>query len=418
MSQINRLVVSRGPALVVFAGGSFLSEGDIVAEMKHDLQPIQSDAYGKLTDVQLGVKPSLKFKPVGEFTDSSLGVLWPYASTVPGRSIFGADDEPLIIKPLDTTQKMIKFWAGAVSKMPDLTFSAKSTLIGDVEFQMVGKNNTVITDAERMFVTLDNDLAGVPFDPDDLIIQAYTNRWFSAAKFTLTFGANTTAPLAWDASAATIQTAFRGLGSVGALITPPTVTGTLDSAGGLTITFGNADGNVGQATCTLLNAPGGSLLTPSTTTAGVTGTTAEVQKIVLTSPWLDFEAREGVKVSFNMQTTDDETDAIGHYDTIFSGLDVSAKIQPQGVALADVLSSGRLQGADSVRGRKLSTNAHALRVTGDGVYFLLYGAQLDGAGFVRSSKNQAVPELTWNASRSVAAGGNVNPLFYIGTGAP
>jgi len=417
MSQINRLTVSRGPALVTFRGGSFLSAGDMVVELKHDSFAVPSDAYGKLDDVQLGVKASLKFKPVGEF--EHLAVLWPYASTVPGTTIFGTDaDYPLVIKPLDDTQDMVTFHAAGVSKMPDLNFTAKETLMGDVEFQMIGQNDTLTTAANRLFTFAANDITTVPYDPAALLIQGYTNRWFSAATFTLTFGANTTTALAWDASAADIQTAFRALASCIALNVDPTVTGSLDSTDGLTITFGNADGNVGQTTCTLSNAPSGSVLTASTTTAGSTGVTAEVQKIVLTSPWLSFEAREGVKVAFAMQTTEDESDAIGHYDTIFSGLDVTAKALPQGIALATILDAARVQGSTSVRGRRFGTGSHALRVSADGVYFLLYGAQLDGAGMIRSSKTQAVPELTWKGTRSVAAGGTINPLFYIGTGAP
>lgn len=414
MSQIDRLVVSRGPALVVFNGGSFLSREDIVVDLKHDTAAIPSDAFGKLTDVQLGVKASTKFRPVGEF--EHLDVLWPYASTVPGTSIFGAADAPLVIKPLDDTQDMVTFHAAGVSKMPDLQFTAKDTLIGDVEFQMIGANNVVTTDANRLFTFAANDIGAIPYDPDKLIIQAYDNRWLSAATFTLTFGANTTPALAYDAAAAAVQTAFRALASVLALSAPPTVTGSLSA--GWTITYAAADGNVAQATAALSSAPAGSTIAATTTTAGVTGVTGEVQLIKITSPWLQWQAREGVKVSFAMTTTQDESDAIGHYDTIFGGLDVTAKALPQGIDLEDILSAARVQGANSVRGRKFSTGAQNLRVTGDGVYFLLYGAQLDGAGIVRSSKNLSVPELTWRGTRSVGAGGAINPLFYIGTEAP
>lgn len=414
MSQIDRLIVSRGPALVTFRGGSFLSREDIVVELKHATSEIPSDAFGKLTDVQLGVKATTKFRPVGEF--EHLGVLWPYAATVPGTSIFGDADYPLVIKPLDADQDMFTFHAGAVSKMPDLNFTAKDTIIGDVEFSMIGANNTDITAANRLYTVAANDIGAVPYDPDLLLIQAYENRWCSAATFTITFGANTTTALPFDASAATVQTAFRLLASSIALGVDPTITGSL--AAGWTITYGNADGNVGQATATLSNAPAGSAIAATTTTPGVTGTTAEVQLIKITSPWLSFEAREGVKVTFDLAVTEDESDAIGHYDSIFSSLGVTVQAQPQGVALDDVLEAARVQGPTSVRGRKFSTGGQNFIVTGDGVYFLAYGAQLDGGGITRSSKNQAVPQLTWKATRSVGAGGVINPLFYLGVDAP
>jgi hypothetical protein len=53
--------------------------------------------------------------------------------------------------------------------------------------------------------------------------------------FTLTVGANTTAALAWNASAATVQTALTGLASVGA--NNATVTGTITTLPGLAITL-------------------------------------------------------------------------------------------------------------------------------------------------------------------------------------
>jgi hypothetical protein len=418
-NKIDRLVVSRGPAVCYFAGGVFLSREDMVVELKHDTGSIDSDAFGKLTDMQLGVKASLKFRPIGEF--EHLDVLWPHAATKKGQSIFGTEDSTLIIKPLDGTQKMVTFKAAGVSKMPDLNFTAKDTIIGDVEFKMVGANNTVITDAARLFVFADNDLdpEAIPYDPEKLLVQAYTNRWLEGMKFKLTFGANSTGWLAWDASAADIQTAYRALASVLALTTPPAITHTFAADGEIVITYGVADGNVAQVSCTLSdNAPSGTTLTPSTTTAGVTDTTAEVQKVTLASPWQSFEAREGVKVSFEMQTTDDETDAIGHYDTIFNSLDCTLKAQPQGISLENVLAAARVQGPLSVRGRKLATGALGLDVIGEGVYFRLYGANLDGAGITRSSKNQAVPELTWKGSRVIGAGGTVSPLFHLGTVAP
>ena len=58
----------------------------------------------------------------------------------------------------------------------------------------------------------------------------------TAGTFTLTVGANTTAALAWNASAATVQTALTGLASVGT--GNATVTGTITTTPGLTIALG------------------------------------------------------------------------------------------------------------------------------------------------------------------------------------
>lgn len=417
MSQlIDRLQVSRGPAMITYRGGVFFTKEDLVVDLNKDTKEIPSAAFGPLAQVNLGVKAMLKFTPVGEF--KHLDVLWPYGTTVPGTSIFGDGDAPVLIQPLDDGQRQVIFHAGGVSKMPDLHFTAADTLLGECGLQMIGANGVAVDDPNRLFTFGANtiDLDALPYDPNTLLIQAYNNSWNSAGGFTLTFGANTTGVLAFNANAAAVQEAFRALASVAALAAAPTVTG--DYLAGFTITFPNADGNVGQTTAAVSGLPGGSSVAATTITPGVTGSVAEVQRIALTLPWLQWQAREGVKVAFNLTINDEESDAIGHYDSIFGSLSVSATAQPQGMRDEVALAAAQVQGAMSVRGRKLSQGAHDLIVTGDGVYFALYGANLKKAGMVYGAQNQRVPEMEWAASRTVGSGGALRPLFYIGDAAP
>ncbi|MCA1591045.1 MAG: hypothetical protein LC734_11835, partial [Acidobacteria bacterium] len=180
MSKIDRLIVSRGPAMVTHRGGVFFTREDLVVDFNTETKPIPSAAFGDVTQVSQGVKATAKFRPVGEF--EHLGVLWPYATTPNGRTIFGSDaDYPLLVQPLDDTQKQTRFKAGGLSKMPDLFFGASDTLIGDAEFQMIGANNVAVDDPERLFVLEDNaiDIEALPYDPAAVIVQAYSNRWLS-----------------------------------------------------------------------------------------------------------------------------------------------------------------------------------------------------------------------------------------------
>jgi len=315
MSQINRLLVSRGPALVTYRGGKFFSKADIAIDLSKKTKAIPSSAYGDLDEVVEGVENTLKFTPVGEF--EHLSVLFPYAETLPGQSIFGTADAPLLIQPLDTTQPQITFHAAAISKMPDLNFAATETLFGDVEFSFVGKNNTATDAADYYFTSANNALTGAsPYDPDALIVQAYD--------------------LAWG----------------------------------------------------------------------------------LIEPFDSFNSREGVKVSFSLKTTADTADAIGVYDKIFSSLGVTASLIPSGITEADLLTAAAVQGAESVRGRKLSASGRDLNITGDGVYFRIYRAGIRKSQLVYGSEKQRIAPVEFVASRSVGAGGTLNPLFYIGTAAP
>jgi hypothetical protein len=310
--QIDRLVVSRGPALVTFNGGYFLSKEDIVVDLSKESKEIPSSAFGKLWDINVARKCSTKMTPVGEF--EHLDVLWPYGSTMPGTSIFGAADTPLLIQPLDVEQEQCEFFAAGISKMPDIVLAATETLLGEVEFQMIGENDTPVDDAASLFQfdtnVLDPDT--IPFDDTKVLTQAYVMSWGS-------------------------------------------------------------------------------------------------------SPWDSFRTREGIKVAFNMQITEDKADGIGHYDSIFRSLAVSAKAMPAGVSQSDVLTAMEIQGANSVQGKRITGTD--LIVTGDGLYFIMYGAGIKTGGLVFSAEKQRVPELEWLASRSVV-GGVINPLFYIGTAAP
>ncbi|HEX5177107.1 MAG TPA: hypothetical protein VFV83_08765 [Chthoniobacteraceae bacterium] len=318
----------------------------------------------------------------------------------------------MLIQPLDTDQKQVTFHAAGISKMPDLQFTAGDTIIGEVGFKLIGKNNTAIDDSNRLFTSAANALAAVPYDPDALLVQSYQNRWMSDGTFTLTFGADTTTALDFDESAAAVDVAFDLLASVTAA-GGATVTGDLDA--GWTITF-DANGARGAITGAVTGMPGGTTVKVDVLQEGDAGK-PEIVRVRL-FPWHNFAARSGVKVSFNTTITEDSSDAIGVYDAIFSGLSVTLSAEPQGLDWETVLLAAGVQGTASVPGRKISTGSHNFDVIGDGVFFRLYGANIDKSGLIYGATKQRVPELQWSGSRSVGAGGAINPLFFIGTEPP
>lgn len=407
--QIDRLVASRGPALVTYKSSYFLSKEDIVVDLSKETKDIPSSAYGPIDKINLGVKATTKFTPVGEF--EHLTVLWPYPTTLPGTSIFGSQDWPLLIQPLDTNQKQVTFHAAGLSKMPDLKFTAEDTLMSELEFQMIGKNNTAVDNANRLFTYASNTLASVPFDPTKVYTQAYNMRWMSDGTFTLTFGANTTSALDWDSTDQEVEDALNALASI---VSAGGVTVSGNVTDGWTVTFDDA-GDRGAITGAVTDLPGGTEVRADVLQGG-TVSLAEVVHIRL-YPWNNFANREGAEVTFELDLSEDKSDAVGHYDTIFRGLKVMAKIMPQGVTDEAMALAAALQGSGSVRGRRLSQGAHHLDIFGTGVYFRLYKAAIEKSGLVYSSENQRVPVLEWSASRTVESS-TLDPLFYIGTSAP
>lgn len=402
--SIDRLIVSRGPAMITHRAGVFFTREDLVIDFSKETKEIPSSAFGPLDEVNLGVKASAKFRPVGEF--EHLGVLWPYGITPVGRSIFGDADYPLLIQPLDEDQQQTTFKAAGISKMPDLFFTAADTLIQDMEFQMVGENNVAVDDAERLFTQEANtiDLGALPYDPDALIIQAYNNSWLSAGTYQPAYSAEATdSPIDFDDSAAAVQIALRTIAALSAV----TVAGNyLD---GFTVTNGSAI-TAGNFTSVYSGLPGGTTLRADQVSANVV--------LLRLFPWAKFQAREGIKVAFSLQLTEDTADAIGHYDTIFSGLSVTATGLPQGVTDVAALAAAAVQGPGSVRGTKLSSGGHNLDIYGDGVFFRLYQANIRKSSAIYGRDKQRVGDLEWVAARSIGGGGALNPLFYIGAAAP
>jgi|GEM_PF-5521852 len=391
--------------MVTHRAGFFFTREDLVVDFNIDAKGIPSAAFGELTQVRQGVKATAKFRPIGEF--EHLGVLWPYASTPIGRSIFGDADYPLLIQPLDTTQKQTRFKAAGLSKMPDLFFTASDTIIQDCEFQMVGANNVAIDDPARLFVLENNaiDPAALPYDPTALLVQAYSNRWLSGGTYLPSYNAvaATGGGSAFDANAATVQAKLRTIAALAAVLVVGNYTD------GFTVTnTGPLDPTL--FTSTFAGFPGGASLKATAVSANVVS--------LRLFPWANFASREGMKVTFALSLTEDQSDAIGHYDTVFSGLTVNVAGIPQGMTEADMLAAANLQGANSVRGQKLSTGAHNLDIYGDSVFFRLYAANIVKAGQVFGATKQRIAETGWAASRSIGAGGVLNPLFYIGAAAP
>lgn len=116
--------------------------------------------------------------------------------------------------------------------------------------------------------------AGAPTDGANEVQEIAISGTPTGGTFTLTFGGQTTGNIAYNASAATVQTALRALSSIGS----PNVVCTGGALPGtaVAVTFASAlaGTNVAQMTADDSNLTGGT--TPavaiSTTTAGVTGT--------------------------------------------------------------------------------------------------------------------------------------------------
>jgi hypothetical protein len=159
-------------------------------------------------------------------------------------------------------------------------------------------------------------------------------------------------------------------------------------------------------------APEGSSVRVSIVQTGTAGQPAIF--LIEIAPWGNFETEAGVTVNFAQTNGDEVTDSIGLYDITLQSLAVSLSCAPRGIDQEQLLAAAAIQGTYAAPGSDMSAIARNLDVKAAGLYFRLYGAQLDGAGLNWSRVENRIPALTWSASRTVT-GGALDPLFAIST---
>lgn len=178
---ISRTSILRGPAKVTYNSATFLTKGDITVDIIDETFDIVTSIHGLASKRRANRRAEIKFTPAGEW--ENLAVLWPYASTLPGASIFTGTDIPLNINSL-VDGKQLQFTAAAVTTMPVITCSAVNTLIGEVTFTALGKNNTDWT-APNSFATVSTSAyADATFSESAILTKPFSLAWGSAAGFT------------------------------------------------------------------------------------------------------------------------------------------------------------------------------------------------------------------------------------------
>lgn len=135
------------------------------------------------------------------------------------------------------------------------------------------------------------------------------------------------------------------------------------------------------------------------------------------APWDAFVSKDGIMIDIDVDMTPETSESHGVYDYIFGGMQVSAKMEPDGPTALEAVTAALLQGTGATLGRSFSATSHHLNITGSGVYIRLYNAApvLPNERF--SAKLRRMGEIEFRASRTQTTG-TIDPLFYVGTSAP
>lgn len=146
-----RQSIVRGPGTVTFSGQKFFDSTGITAEIDAATQDIQSSVSGKLDTIKTDQIGKISLTPVGNVSADLLAVLYPawLQTPVPGTSLFGATDKPLVVSSM--AGQKVTFKAAALTKAPDLLLSPVKTAFGAVEFTALVANGKLPSDAKALY---------------------------------------------------------------------------------------------------------------------------------------------------------------------------------------------------------------------------------------------------------------------------
>jgi hypothetical protein len=215
MATFDRTTIVRGPCKITYDSQTFYSKGGVSLTMTNSTFDKETDAYGVVGKSKTDFQILVEFEPVGEI--EALTVLFPYASTAMGASIYGGTDKPLVIVAADATYTIRN---AAVTQMPSIRLSANNTAFGSVQFTGlldIGGDPSVLGDYYSVGAP---GSIGAAFDPTKLITAPYSatlgaiGPFFSEAGFEIAFELGLT-PITVDG----IGTVDMSLQNLGATIT-------------------------------------------------------------------------------------------------------------------------------------------------------------------------------------------------------
>jgi hypothetical protein len=180
MPLINRTSIISGPARITFGGQTFWSKGDVTFKVVNSRFDIQTAHFGKVDERFSDRRIEVSFEPAGAFTAGVAAVLWPYASTIVGASVFTGSDVPLTINGRDGRQIVVH--AAAVTSIPQIRLGVAQTIIGPVTITGLCKNSTDPTAAAAYYTESAQAYPGdTGFAVADIKTLAYASVWGASA---------------------------------------------------------------------------------------------------------------------------------------------------------------------------------------------------------------------------------------------
>lgn len=144
-----RALLVTGPARVVRGSGILYSQDDIAVNINQTTTPIATMSHGHIDERAESVTVEATFTPEGRWDSATRSLLWPYADTLPGSSVFGSSDTATVFHGSDGATNTIE--ASAITRMPSIFLSAAKTMVGPVTIGGVRKTGIAWSTAGSLF---------------------------------------------------------------------------------------------------------------------------------------------------------------------------------------------------------------------------------------------------------------------------
>ena len=176
MPGIIRNTIIQGPCQITFASQTFWSKGDVVLRPVFEYFDVATSTLGRVDQRLRNKSYQITFEPDGRVTAGLLAVLWPYGATVPGTSLFGAADRPLVIFGRDGTKVTVH--NAALTQMPAMRLGAGVTLAGQCQFTGLLALSKAVTDAAGYLTVATATYPGdTSFASSEILTQPVVSSW-------------------------------------------------------------------------------------------------------------------------------------------------------------------------------------------------------------------------------------------------
>ena len=181
-APFNRSFLTRGPAIVTYAGATLFTRGDIVPRHAPGWEDVVTSMYGRVDRAKKDLVLKIGLPLFGNWTN--LSVLFPsYAmNPVTGTSVFGAGDVPLVIQARNSD--VITYANAQLTKISNLHLGVDNELFSaDAEFTGLIGNTANPEDANAYYTMSNSAYTDATFAKTTFLKARFTAAWGSLSGF-------------------------------------------------------------------------------------------------------------------------------------------------------------------------------------------------------------------------------------------